>query len=104
MKNNKIIAGAGIETNSHLRVKKKNRGTVPVSQYIGVRWSKRDAKWEAYFSYTSKLEGRQTRKYLGQFENERDAAKAYDKMALAFGLPTNILKPIGTDIVKNDEK
>jgi hypothetical protein len=42
------------------------------SQHIGVYWDKASAKWRAHIS----IEG--THKHLGYFENEEDAARAYD--------------------------
>jgi AP2 domain len=45
------------------------------SIYKGVSWHKAGNKWMGYVWYQNK------RNYLGYFENEIDAAKAYDKRA-----------------------
>lgn len=70
---------------------KHNSGATIKSSYLGVYWHKRQQKWHAYVWYNDK------RKHLGCFdptpEGERKAALAYDKVAAALGLPTNILKP-----------
>jgi hypothetical protein len=42
------------------------------SKYIGVSWTKANAKWCAKLS----IEGKQ--KHVGYFDNEEDAARAYD--------------------------
>ncbi len=56
----------------NLMNQKRVNGT---SKYKGVFWYKRHSKWNAYISFNKK------RLHLGYFENEIDAAKAYDKKA-----------------------
>jgi len=79
-----------IEKNAHLRRKRKpGKG----SQYIGVHWSVRRQRFIARFTYTDRWGNPQGRD-LGGYKDEREAALAYDKVAIHFGLPTNILKKI----------
>lgn len=61
------------------------------SKYHGVTWSKRERKWVSRFIYRDSM-GTVHNKRLGAFKDERDAAIAYDKVAIHFNLPTNILK------------
>lgn len=58
--------------NSHNKLKQVGRS----SKYIGVCFHKRDKIWNAYITHEKK------RYSLGYYENEIDAAKAYNKKAL----------------------
>jgi hypothetical protein len=66
------IASAGL--NSHNSTKKKNAS----SKYFGVSLIKKTEKWKAQISYNGK------NKHIGNFEEEIDAAKAYNKEAIEF--------------------
>ena len=50
------------------------------SEYTGVTWNKRDSNWNAAITMRDK-EGRRKIIRLGNFEDERDAALAYDRHA-----------------------
>jgi len=47
----------------------------PSSKYKGVSWRKQTKKWDVQIRYNGKT------KFIGSFENEIEAAKAYDKEA-----------------------
>ena len=51
------------------------------SQYRGVCWQKQSSKWKAHCKIYYKL------KYLGLFDNEREAAMARDAYAFSQGFP-----------------
>lgn len=53
----------------------KNRKASGRSKYLGVSWSVKDKKWVSY------LRNNGVRFYLGCFDKEKDAAKAYDLKA-----------------------
>lgn len=60
---------------------KKYKGT---SRHKGVSWDKRIGRWRAQLTKT--VAGKEKQKYLGCYENEDDAAIAYNAEALkAFG-------------------
>ena len=58
------------------------------SRYRGVAWCKAANKWQASITINSK------QKYLGVFENEKEAAKAYNEAALFYRGEQSILNKI----------
>jgi hypothetical protein len=61
------------------------------SKFIGVYYDVRHRKWTAAITHKGKTES------LGRFFTEREAAIAYDRRAVAYGKPTNILKRYDPD-------
>ena len=56
----------------------ENRGS---SKYLGVHWNKKKKKWEANFGHNGQ------RDYIGNFENEEDAAKAVNLKCQELNIP-----------------
>jgi len=77
-------------SNRNRKKKIKTKGT---SEYHGVYWSNRQRKWYAKLSYTD-ANGDHINRHIGSFIEERCAALAYDKLAIHFNIPLNILKPL----------
>jgi hypothetical protein len=68
------------------------------SRFIGVSWYKTAAKWQAYIGAGAlQSNGRRKNMFLGLFEDESEAAKAYDHAAvehfLSKGLPCRLNFP-----------
>lgn len=73
-----------LATRSQNNVNKgKRKGTS--SKYIGVRWHKRDQKWEAYCSINGK------NKNLGYYDDEDEAGKVRDRAVLELYGPFAVL-------------
>jgi len=68
------------ENNRH-RPKIKNC----TSKYIGVSWHKMSGKWRSDYCYNYK------KKFLGNYRNEEDAAKAYDNAIIEAGLEDYVI-------------
>jgi len=89
LKISKIHLGKVITTESRKKMSESRKGThvrrgiktfnsETSSKYVGVHWHKRNKKWEASIKLKNK------KIFLGDFDNESDAALAYDKRAIEF--------------------
>ena len=68
-------ANLRLATNSQNQCNKRKTSSHTSSRYIGVSFNKHRKKWLAYITYGGKTI------WLGAFDNEIDAAKAYDAAA-----------------------
>lgn len=76
-----------VENIRHQRCQTRNKS----SKFKGVCWNKQEEKWQAYIYYNEKLV------HLGRFNNEIEAAEAYDKKAIElFGEFASLNFPYGT--------
>lgn len=82
----------------NIPAKKPRKGSKKPSAYIGVSWSTRSGRWQAYINLKNG-----TAKRIGSFESEIDAARAYDAIAavergefarLNFPVPTAKADPL----------
>lgn len=65
------------EANYYLAMANRPRKSNASSKYRGVHYSKNRGKWQAIFNYAG------VRYYVGSYETELEAARAYNVRALA---------------------
>jgi len=101
---NFVVTKTGV-TRKRLHAKKEEGEEevqpVPIqwtSAYVGVSKSSEAKKWSAEI----KIQGKHIR--LGRFDNEEEAARAYDERALALGKPVNFPKDGQTQAIKPGPK
>jgi hypothetical protein len=79
IKNDNRLVNLRWATNSeNARFQKKREGLT--SQYIGVSWYKRNNKWQTKCNLNGKTI------YIGYFDDEREAAKAYNEFIIKHNL------------------
>lgn len=74
--NNKVSNLRWVKVSHNKHNRKKKQATS--SKYKGVCWDKSKKKWQAGIKINGKLE------FLGRFNNEEEAGRAYDKRAFEF--------------------
>lgn len=62
------------------------------SQYLGVHWDRRRSCWVARIEVEEDGKKREYSKGEFKHDQEKEAAKYYDKLALRFNRPTNFFK------------
>jgi len=97
---NYFAAKAGLPR-KRFSAKKEDLQPVPIeftSAYVGVSRSRDARKWSAEI----KIRGKHIR--IGRFDNEEEAARAYDEQAVASGKPVNFPKDGQTQAIKRGPK